>query len=126
MNYLTMICDIKNSKKVENRQALQYQLIDLLKRTNNVFKDDIVSSFIITMGDEWQGLLKESADFHKILHYFHEALGCIDFYCGMGIGPITIYDFELTVNQLDGPSFYLARKAIQMAKDSNYSIVLLK
>lgn len=123
---MTMICDIKNSRHLQQREKVQYLLIDMLKKANNKFSNLIVNPFIITIGDEWQGLLKYPCDYNILFDYFHEVLGNIDFYCGIGIGEITIHDFELTVNQLDGPSFYLARSAIEVAKNNNYSLVVIQ
>jgi hypothetical protein len=126
MQYMTMICDIKNSEQLENREAVQYLLIDTLKEANVTFSSAIAAPFIITVGDEWQGLLHETCDYSAILDYFHERMPEIDFYCGIGIGEVSIHNFELTVNQLDGPSFYKARKAVSLAKRSNYSLVLIQ
>ncbi|MEL7568215.1 MAG: SatD family protein [Dehalobacterium sp.] len=126
MEYQTIICDIKNSRQLKNRQSVQYQIIDMLKQANNLFSPDLAAPFIITIGDEWQGLLKYPCDYQQILDFFQKTMGQIQFYCGIGIGPITINDFELTVNQLDGPSFYHARKAIQLAKEGNHSLIIIK
>lgn len=125
--FLTMICDIKNSRLIENRQNVQLELIDTLKKCNLKFEKYIISPFIITLGDEWQGLLKEDAPYLDILNFFKTSLpNNIEFYTGIGIGAITIHNFELTVNQLDGPSFYLARKALKYAKKNNCSLVIIK
>lgn len=126
MEYLTMICDLKNSRQIKNREALQYKLIELLKTANEKYKDYLVASFIITLGDEWQGLLKVDAPYEEIISFFKQGLPeDINFYTGIGIGPITIHNFELTVNQLDGPSFYLAREAIVYAKRLSHRLVIL-
>ncbi|OAA90474.1 SatD family protein [Clostridium ljungdahlii] len=124
MNYLTMICDLKKSRKLVNREKVQYQLIDMLKGTNKIFQSIIVVPFIITIGDEWEGLLNYDCNYMKILDFFHKELKSVDFYCGIGIGPVSIKNFELTVNQLDGPSFYLARDALIDAKNQNLPIVV--
>lgn len=121
-----MICDIKNSHKLRNREAVQYQLIDMLKSANSRFSGCIADNFIITIGDEWQGLLHYPCDYNSIISFFHDSLGEIDFYCGIGIGEISIHNFELTVNQLDGPSFLKARKAINLAKRMKYSLILIQ
>lgn len=126
MEYLTMVCDIKKSRDIKNREELQYKIIDMLKEVNKKYNEFIVSSFLITLGDEWQGLLKYPSPYETIIDFFNSNLGEVQFYCGIGIGDISIHDFELTVNQLDGPSFHKARKAISLAKDLNYSIVLIK
>lgn len=126
MEYMTMICDIKNSRMLQNRESVQYQLIQTIKDANEHFSSIIASPFLIILGDEWQGLLHYPGDFQSILNFFHENMSDIDFYCGIGIGEILIHNFELTVNQLDGPSFYKARKAIKIAKQHNYSIVSIQ
>lgn len=126
MKYMTMICDIKNSRHLQNRENVQYLLIEMLKEANTKFSNLIVNPFIITIGDEWQGLLKYPCDYSILIEHFHKILGSIDFYCGIGIGEIAIHNFELTVNQLDGPSFYLARSAIKTAKKYSYSLVLIQ
>lgn len=126
MEYMTMICDIKNSKLLKNREAVQYKLIEILKRANSLYSRHIASPFIITLGDEWQGLLYFPCDYSSILDFFRKELGNIEFYCGIGIGKVSIHNFELTVNQLDGPSFYKARKALSVAKQNNYSFVYIQ
>lgn len=126
MKYLTLICDIKDSKNLKNREEVQYKIIDMLKKANIDFNKEIASPFIITVGDEWQGLLKYPCDYDAIINFFHKTLAKVDFYCGIGIGNVTIHNFELTVNQLDGPSFHMARAAIILAKDKQYSKVLIE
>lgn len=126
MDYLTIICDIKNSKQLKDRESAQYKLIDTLKEANKIFENQLASSFIITTGDEWQGLMNYPCDYESVVDFFHKKMGEIDFYCGIGIGEVLIHDFELTVNQLDGPSFHLARKALTIAKSSKHSLVLIQ
>lgn len=126
MKYITMTCDMKNSRMLSNRDVIQFQLIDMLKSCNLKFKDYILSPFLITLGDEWQGLLKENSPIYDIISFFKTTLpSSVEFYTGIGIGDITIHNFELTVNQLDGPSFHLARKALKYAKKNNCTISIL-
>lgn len=126
MQYLTIVCDIKNSRKLKARESIQYKLIDMLKEANKKFEEQIVSPFIITIGDEWQGLMAYPCDYKSVIDFFYEKLSDVDFYCGIGIGEISIHNFELTVNQLDGPAFYLAREAVNIAKKSKHSLVLIQ
>ena len=126
MRYLTIICDIKNSRLIEDRESVQYKLIQILKDANKLFASALAVPFIITIGDEWQGLLNYPCDYDVVINFFHEKLEEINFYCGMGIGEVSIHNFELTVNQLDGPSFYLARDAIKLAKQHNYNLVIIQ
>lgn len=126
MDYMTMVCDIKSSHEIENRETLQYKLIDMLKEANHIFSADISDNFIITLGDEWQGLLKYPCNYTSIIDYFENCLKDVQFYCGIGIGEVSVHNFELTVNQLDGPSFFKARKAIEIAKQLKCSLVIIK
>ncbi|QAA33094.1 SatD family protein [Clostridium manihotivorum] len=126
MNYITLIFDLKDSRNIENRDELQKMLINSIKTCNELFANIIASPFLITLGDEWEGLLFENSDYSKIINFFRDALPeNIDFYTGVGIGAVSIHNFELTVNQLDGPSFHLARKAVKYAKKNNCSVSIL-
>lgn len=126
MDYITMVFDIKDSRHYPNRALLQYTLIDLLKQCNTQFNDILASPFIIILGDEWQGLLKPNSDYKSIIQFFNSNLPQdLSFYIGIGIGPIAISNFELTVNQLDGPAFYLAREALTYAKRKKHQLVVL-
>ncbi|MGL5151584.1 MAG: SatD family protein [Clostridium sp.] len=127
MNYITLIFDLKDSKSLENRNLVQEQLISSIKECNSLFSHLIKSNFLITLGDEWQGLLKPDSNPYEIINFFKKSLSPkVDFYTAIGIGEVTVTNFELTVNQLDGPSFHLARQALKYAKKKKLSIVLLK
>lgn len=126
MEYMTMVCDIKNSRVLKDREAVQHKLIHTLKEANKQFSALIASPFIIILGDDWQGLLHYPSDYKSILNFFHENMSDIDFYCGIGVGEISIHNFELTVNQLDGPSFHKARNALKLAKKHDYNVVIIQ
>ena len=125
MDYCTIICDIKASKQLNNRAEVQYKIIEMLKTANTNFGDIIASPFLITLGDEWEGLLKYPCDYLEILSFFNSYIPYISFYTGVGIGKIIINNFELTVNQLDGPSFYRSREALNYAKSKQLPLVVL-
>jgi hypothetical protein len=97
----------------------------MLTEANTIFKDIIASPFLITLGDEWEGLLKYPCNYFKILDFFKTSIPNVKFYAGVGIGEIIIHDFNLTVNQLDGPSFYRSREAVSYAKKKNLPLVVL-
>lgn len=126
MCYLAMICDIKNSRGIVHRELLQYQLIEALQKTNAVCADSIAAPFMVTAGDEWEGLLYPTTDYRKLLHFFRQELGEIDFYTGVGMGDITVRDLTLPVNHLDGPAFHKARNALHIAKTNHYSEVFIR
>ncbi|MGE5598576.1 MAG: SatD family protein [Bacteroidota bacterium] len=125
MEYITVICDLKGSKRLKDRDAIQHRLIQALRETNGRFGRILAAPFIITVGDEWQGLLVYPCDYRMVLDFFHERLEGLDFYTGLGVGEVTVHDRELTVNQLDGPAFHKARAAVNLAKRKNFSLVYI-
>lgn len=125
LNYLAIICDIRGSRGIPNRKEVQYLIINMLKEANKIFSDIIVCPFAITAGDEWEGLLYEKCNYENLLNFFEITLKDIKFCCGIGKGELTIDDFSLPANQLDGPAFYLARKAITLAKERDIPVIYL-
>lgn len=125
MTYMVMNFDIVDSRHMEKRQDFQYRLIDILEEANKKFHKELLGDFMITLGDEWQGLLQYPCHYQSIIDYFQDALAPIHFYCGIGVGELSIQDLSLTVNQLDGPAFHLARKAVESAKDGHIPVVIM-
>lgn len=112
MKYIAIIGDIKSSKTVENRGVIQKQLKQTLENVNSMFASDIAAKFLITLGDEFQGLLAKSDNLLEIIHYIKHEMYPVTFRFGIGIGEITTeIDSEAAIGA-DGPAFYSARKMI--------------
>lgn len=60
MQYYAIIGDIKRSKKIENRCEIQEKLKKILDNVNSIYNNDISAKFLITLGDEFQGLLENN------------------------------------------------------------------
>ncbi len=120
-----MICDLKDSRRLRDRDAIQHRLIRVLKEANERFGSILAAPFLVTVGDEWQGLLVHPSDYQAVLDFFRAGLAGPDFYAGLGVGGVTVHDLELTVNQLDGPAFHKARAALDLAKRRRYSLVYI-
>lgn len=123
--YVAMTCDLIGSRQLHNRQEAQYHLISVLAKVNQKFKGMIQSPFAITRGDEWQGLLKYPSMYMEVIKYLEKELAPLGFYTGIGIGEISYEDPNLSVNQLDGPAFYLARDALNYAKEHQKPLVVV-
>jgi len=124
-DYCAMVFDLKRSRTLANRSQVQKTLIQAIKTYNDEFSDIIAAPFLIILGDEWQGLLQETADYQRTISFFTSKLQ-LPFYVGVGIGDCTVMDEELTVNQLDGPAFYKARQALKLAKGNGYTKVIIQ
>ena len=65
--YLALIADVIDSKIVQERFDLQKQLEKTLQKINELFKDCLASAFTLTLGDEFQALLKVEAPVFQII-----------------------------------------------------------
>ena len=65
--YLALIADVIDSKIVQERFDLQKQLEKTLQKINELFKDCLASAFTLTLGDEFQALLKVESPVFQII-----------------------------------------------------------
>lgn len=63
MDYIAIIGDMIDSKDIPNRFEGQQQLKACLDKLNKKYQAVLASKFSITLGDEFQGLLKTKAPF---------------------------------------------------------------
>ena len=120
-NYIALIADIKNSRKIDNREVFQKEFIDVIKNLNEYFANSIVSKFTVTMGDEFQGLINDLSIVIDIVTYLRLNLKSVEFRYGIGIGSlITDVDKNIAIGS-DGPAYYMARDAINSVKKSENS-----
>jgi hypothetical protein len=115
---IALIGDIKESKKLSNRNEVQKNLNIVLEEINKKYKNDISSKFIITLGDEFQGLLCNGANTMEIISEIERKMHPVKIRFGVGIGEITTdINKELSIGA-DGPGYYMARTAIEYLKDN--------
>lgn len=111
--YLALIGDIIDSKKIENRKEIQLQLIEAFSKIHQLYGAQIVSKLTMTVGDEFQTLLKPQADLWKLIDHL-SILSPTPFRLGLGLGHIsTQIDPDLSLGA-DGDAYWRARDAIQM------------
>jgi len=115
--YIAIIGDIHASRSLENREAVQNKLTKVLESLNKKYAKELLSTFSISMGDSFQGLLSLDASFIAILTEIELSMSPVAFRFGIGIGEITT-DIHLENSQLnDGPAYHRARKAMDMMED---------
>jgi len=115
--YVAIIGDIINSRLISNRFEIQEKLIKTLEEINLKYSDNIESNFMITLGDEFQGLLKDGANIINIIEFIQIKMYPIRIRFGIGIGKI-----ETEINRLvpigsDGSAYHNARQMIDNLKD---------
>lgn len=120
--FYALIGDMVDSRRLssEERNEAQKLLRNELDQLNRAWADQIASKFLITLGDECQGLMLITGDpvtaalglIHAFLPYrIRFAIGCGDIHAA--INP------EAAIGA-DGPAFHHARRVIdKMKKDHN-------
>lgn len=117
MKFVAIIGDIKDSKKIENRSQAQEKLNGVLKYLNENYYADISAKFIITLGDEFQGLLKSTEHLLDIIKYIQREMYPIRLRFGIGFGETnTDFYYEFAIGT-DGPAYYAAREMIEQLRE---------
>lgn len=89
------------------------KLLNTLDRINSKYRQSIVSDFKITLGDEFEGLMNLNRNLMCIINELYFSLYPTRIRFGIGIGNITTQIQTMNVQEMDGPAFHLARKAIE-------------
>jgi hypothetical protein len=113
MIYCAIICDMKKSRTLSNWSSIVERLEQVLISVNSKFQGEISIDFKLTVGDEFQGVLKTPKSAYDVYVYLKSNLP-VEIYCGIGVGDIE------RVNKNDkglrGTAFYRAREALQFCK----------
>lgn len=117
--YLALIADVIDSKIVQERFDLQKQLEKTLQKMNELFGDYLASRFTLTLGDEFQALLKVDAPVFQIIDTLRSELTPTQLRFGIGLGEIVTAIDPLQSVGADGPAYWNARAAINFVHQKN-------
>lgn len=116
--YIAIVGDIKGSKKLSDRKKIQEKLKKVLDDINETYAVDIASKFMITLGDEFQGLLSKGNHALKIITEIENKMYPVRIRYGIGIGEIiTDINAEMAIGA-DGPGYYKAREALEVLREN--------
>jgi len=116
--YIAIIGDIVQSKELNNRNECQEKLKTVLNSINKKYTESIASKFMITLGDEFQGLLKNGVDTMNIISEIEITMYPVQIRFGIGIGRITTDINSDIPLGADGPAYYNARKMVDSIKNA--------
>lgn len=123
--YCAMIGDLINSKKLpaEDRAAIQERLKALLNGVNENFSSFLVSPFLMTLGDEFQGVLTAAEPALEIIDFLGQNLMELPIQIRYGIG---IGELSTNVNREqalgdDGPAYHHARQGVEQLKKEGWT-----
>lgn len=121
--FAVLIGDIKHSRNIPNRAQVQKQFTIVLQEINEKYVHDLASKFMITLGDSFQGLLKNKASLVKIIFEIEMAMDPIELRFGIGLGDIsTEIQWENSM-EIDGTAYHRARQMVEEVemKESQYT-----
>ncbi len=97
------------------RRVLQKRFAGLITSLNRDYRKIIESKFVITLGDEFQGLLNSTAAIPDMIWRLEQDLPQREFRVGIGLGTLDTPIQKYAIN-IDGPALHTARAAIEQAK----------
>jgi len=122
--YCAVIGDIVASRAIPDRAAFQQRFTAFIDRLGRVrfLREEIVSGFVVTAGDEFQGLLRTPGPVYELLVRAEGELG-VRFRLGVGLGGV-LTELRPECIGMDGPAFHQARAALDRAKRERLSVAL--
>lgn len=101
----------------EARRALQERLHRAVEGVNTRYAEVVLSRFLVTAGDEFQGLLRRCDTIPDLIWDLERDLSGVDVRLGFGRGVLETGLAEYAVG-MDGPVWHRARAAIEDAESS--------
>ncbi len=117
--YYAVIGDLIRSKSIQDRGKAQDVLEEVIASINARYHNDLASKFTITLGDEFQGVLKHPAHLFQLLDDLEIQL--MDYPCRFGIGCGTIatrLNPEISLGA-DGEAYWRARQALNEVHENH-------
>lgn len=110
---LALIADMVGSRDLSRRQRsdAQVELSDFITSLNRKYASAILSRFVVTLGDEFQGLLSDATVLPDLFWDLHYNFAPRALRSGIGFGRIDTAIGRNAIN-VDGPALHNARDAI--------------
>lgn len=114
---IAVIADVVRSRRiaVTERSQLQEDLETFLSRLNKRHSKFVLARFVITTGDEFQGLLSAATPIPDLLWEMEQELR-VTLRVGIGLGTLLTPLHRSAAVGMDGPAWHQARDAIMAAK----------
>jgi len=116
--YAVIIGNIVQSRRLKNRTEVQEIFLKTIKKIKNDFSQMFVSPPTITLGDEFQAVLKGTDNLFVMIHRFEFYISPIVLRFGIGVGTIETPINTREAIGMDGSAFHNARLAIEEARTS--------
>src|SRR3954451_21571292 len=121
MQYATVVIgDMVKSRRLPNRRAAQRHLKALITSLNRHFTKVRLSRFVITLGDEFEGSLRDFSAVPDVIWRIETSFRDAPIRLGFGFGSLST-DVSRSPLEMDGEAFHNARAAIEKARKENLS-----
>lgn len=116
-NYVAILGDAVQSRALaaRARTAMQEELRSTLASVNRRWRRELAASFVIALGDQFEGLLRSDAPLWDVLHALRAGLEGTEWIFVAARGPIAT-PLAKTAIEVDGPCFHAARSTLETAK----------
>lgn len=114
---IAVIADMVKSRELLRAQRPEVQLSfsEFVASLNHRYKSALVARFVVTLGDEFQGLLSDARALPDLLWDMHYKFHMRQLRVGIGFGTIDTPIGKNAIN-VDGPALHHARHAIDISK----------
>jgi hypothetical protein len=122
--YVTVTGDVVRSSALPpfQRSSLQESLLKAIEDCNAKFVEQLAVPFSLTLGDEFQGLLKDLAPAFEVAEFFRRRLYPSVARFGIGRGGLSTAVQDSTA-QMDGECFHRSRRALERTKKEGLLVV---
>ena len=120
MEYQIVMADVIKSSTF-SASALMKDFKLLVERTNKLFENEIVSPLTITLGDEFQGVVKDLSAAIELVFYLDQELLKAEFQLryALQLGEIETPINKKTAHEMLGNGLTRARENLQYGKEEN-------
>jgi hypothetical protein len=115
--YVGVIADMVASRELSppDRSRVQERFTELIETLNDQYSGKLAAKFVITLGDEFQGLLNDPEVIPQFVWLLEQRFTVRKLRVGFGYGQIHTALREYAIN-VDGPALHNARFSIEAAK----------
>lgn len=121
--YGVITADLVRSRRIGNRARAQDRLFRVNRSLNAAFKNELIAPFMVTLGDEVQGVIKGFSEAGAVVLDIHRFFHPKEVTVGIGLGEITTR-VSRKVTEMDGPAFVNSREAVEAAKKDNQEVMV--
>ncbi|MDT0607544.1 SatD family protein [Croceitalea rosinachiae] len=128
--YNIIMADIISSRQINKKDDFMRQFKELTHLVNDEFKNQILSPLTITLGDEFQGIVKGPKSLFELLFFLEESIIANQYpfklRYSLVYGEIDTKINEEIAYEMYGPGLTMAREALKTLKETgdNYFIHL--